>query len=142
MLDYPRLTRRAIAAAGFAATAAVLQVSATEGAVASNQAITTPVKLGVLEQGVATSETEAAAADRGAATGIASSVSTAPAATPIQAAGTASASGAMAKAPAPAAKRMRGATAPRSLRRPEAGEAPGGASWQRRHFVLMLGIGY
>ncbi|MGP9813590.1 hypothetical protein ACTZWT_18945 [Rhodopseudomonas sp. NSM] len=140
MHDYPRLTRHAIAAAGFAATAAVLQVSATQGAVASNEAITTPVKLGVIEQGVATSETEAAAADnRGAATGNSSSGS-APAAMPIQAAGTASASGAMAKAPA--AKRMRGATAPRSLRRTEAGEARGGASWQRRHFVLMLGIGY
>ncbi|ABD05609.1 hypothetical protein RPB_0898 [Rhodopseudomonas palustris HaA2] len=114
MLDYPCLTRRAIAATGFVATLAVLQVSATHGAVASNETITAPVSLGVIAQGVATSTTEAVVAT----------------------------SGAMAKAPVAATKRMRVATAARTLRRTEASSAPAGSWWQRRHIVLMLGIGY
>jgi len=145
MCNYQRLARRTIAAAGFVAALAVMQVSATEGAVASNEADATPVTLGPIAQGVATSTTEAAraaSADNDSATktdAAAVPPASVPPATP--AATAASTAGAMAKAPPAAAKRTPVASAPRSWRRNEASEALN-AAWHQRHFVLMLGIGY
>ncbi|MBI5133067.1 MAG: hypothetical protein HZA66_26815 [Rhodopseudomonas palustris] len=145
MHNYQCLARRTIAAAGFVAALAVMQVSATEGAVASNEAVTTPVTLGPIAQGVATSTTEAARAASAdgdnAAKADAAAAPPAPVPPTTQGVTAASTAGAMAKAPAPAAKRTPVATAQRSWRRTESGETLS-ASWHQRHFVLMLGISY
>ena len=145
MHNYKRPARRTIAAAGFVAALAVMQVSATEGAVASNEAVTTPVTLGPIAQGVATSTTEAARAasadSDSAAKADAATASPAPTPPATQGATAASTAGAMAKAPVPAAKRTPVATAPRPWRRAESGEGLS-AAWHQRHFVLMLGISY
>jgi|GEM_PF-5696001 len=137
------LTRRTITAAGFMAALAVTQVSATQGAVASNETIAAPVSLGTLAQGVATSNTEAANTATGSRDAPAKSepVSASSAPSVPTPAGTAGASASTAKASAAPAKRTSVATAPRNVRRVDSGDARCG-SWCRRDFVLMLGIGY
>lgn len=138
MLTSPTKARRMIAGTAALLSLGLLQVSVTEGAVASNETVAPPIAIGPIAQGAATSSTEAEQVRPVPDAIKATEPAVAPADRKAEATAAAATSGSIKPA---AHATIRPRTASIRPARADVREASGG-SWAQRHFVLMLGIGY